>query len=107
MPLGRVQLLAMFFSLSIFTGERSLIDIPSIGAWQILGWLIGILLLWWIAYGAKTAVGEIRYIHKLTFDNTFDSSRNPMQNHNAHHGSKDFCHDLLLRIKNLGKNYDK
>ena len=72
-----------FFIYPIFTGERSLIDIPSIWAWQILGWLIGILLLWWIAYGAKTAVGEIRYIHKLTFDNTFDSSRNPMQNHNA------------------------
>jgi hypothetical protein len=68
-----------FFIYPIFTGERSLIDIPSIWAWQILVWLIGVLLLWWVAYGAKTAVGEIRHIHKLTFD----SSRNPMQNQDA------------------------
>jgi len=72
-----------FFVYPIFTGERSLIDIPSIWAWQMLGWLIGVLLLWWVAYGAKTAVGDIRQIHKLTFDNTFDGSGNPMQNQDA------------------------
>ncbi|HCP18048.1 MAG TPA: hypothetical protein DIT62_02145, partial [Alphaproteobacteria bacterium] len=60
-----------FFIYPIFTGERSLIDIPSIWVWQILGWLIGILLLWWVAYGAKSAVGDVGHIHKLKFDNKF------------------------------------
>ncbi|MDA0912108.1 MAG: hypothetical protein O2809_11250, partial [Proteobacteria bacterium] len=72
-----------FFVYPIFTSERSLIDIPSIWAWQMLGWLIGVLLLWWVAYGAKTAVGDIRHIHKLSFDNTFDGSGNPIQNQDA------------------------
>lgn len=86
-----------FFIYPIFTGERSLIDIPSIWVWQILGWLIGILLLWWVAYGAKSAVGDVGHIHKLKFDNKFNEPSRLIQSQDAPSWIKRFLTRFVAR----------
>ena len=39
-----------FFSEPIFTERSANLGIPSLWVWQILFWLLGVLLVWWFAY---------------------------------------------------------
>ncbi|MEQ9243823.1 hypothetical protein [Roseovarius indicus] len=39
-----------FFSEPIFTERSADLGIPSLWVWQILFWLLGVLLVWWFAY---------------------------------------------------------
>lgn len=45
-----------FFSQPIFTGGEVALGLPSLLAWQILFWLIGVLLVWWLAYHSRMSV---------------------------------------------------
>lgn len=39
-----------FFSQPIFAGEAVDLGLPSLLAWQIVFWLVGVLIVWWLAY---------------------------------------------------------
>jgi SSS family solute:Na+ symporter len=39
-----------FFSHPIFTSGEATLGIPSLWVWQILFWLLGVVLVWWIAF---------------------------------------------------------
>jgi len=45
-----------FFSQPIFTDLEATLGIPSIWVWQILFWLIGVMIIWWLAY--KVGLGR-------------------------------------------------
>ncbi|MFO1149773.1 MAG: hypothetical protein U1E62_15455 [Alsobacter sp.] len=45
-----------FFSRPIFTEGEATLGLPSLWAWQILGWLSGVLLVWWLAYQTRLSV---------------------------------------------------
>ncbi|MDR7127504.1 hypothetical protein [Pseudotabrizicola sp. 4114] len=42
-----------FFSQPIFTTGDASLGIPSLWAWQLFFWLIGVPLVWWLTYGAQ------------------------------------------------------
>ncbi len=44
-----------FFSQPIFTEGEASLGLPSLWAWQLLFWLIGVPLVWWLAY--RTGLG--------------------------------------------------
>ena len=56
-----------FFSQAIFTTGETALGIPSLWAWQICFWFLGVLLVWWIAYGGATAT-QANAIQTLEFD---------------------------------------
>ena len=39
-----------FFSDPIFTDLRSVMGVPSLWVWQMLFWLFGVMLVWWVSY---------------------------------------------------------
>ena len=45
-----------FFSQPIFTEGGAALGLPSLWVWQILFWLIGVLLVWWLAYPSRLGV---------------------------------------------------
>lgn len=47
-----------FFSQPIFTESEASLGIPSLWAWQVFFWLIGVPLVWWMAY--RTRLGLTR-----------------------------------------------
>lgn len=42
-----------FFSQPIFTTRTAALGIPSLWVWQLLFWLIGVPLVWWLAYRSR------------------------------------------------------
>jgi solute:Na+ symporter, SSS family len=47
-----------FFSHPIFTGGDVTLGLPSLLVWQILFWLIGVLIVWWLAYHDRMSIIE-------------------------------------------------
>jgi solute:Na+ symporter, SSS family len=47
-----------FFSKPIFTDGEATLGVPSLWVWQIVFWLLGVLLVWWLAYRARMSVIE-------------------------------------------------
>jgi SSS family solute:Na+ symporter len=45
-----------FFSQPVFTSGEARLGIPSLWVWQMLFWLIGVLLVWWIAYRCRLGI---------------------------------------------------
>lgn len=41
-----------FFSDPIFTDLKAIMGVPSLWVWQLLFWLLGVVLVWWVAYSA-------------------------------------------------------
>ena len=39
-----------FFSDPIFTDLKSVMGVPSLWVWQMLFWLFGVVLVWWVSY---------------------------------------------------------
>ena len=39
-----------FFSDPIFTDLKSIMGVPSLWVWQMLFWLFGVVLIWWVSY---------------------------------------------------------
>lgn len=46
-----------FFSDPIFTQQPATLGIPSLWVWQILFWLFGVVLVWWLAY--RVGLGQM------------------------------------------------
>jgi solute:Na+ symporter, SSS family len=47
-----------FFSKPIFTDSEVTLGAPSLWVWQMLFWLLGVLLVWWLAYRARMSIIE-------------------------------------------------
>jgi SSS family solute:Na+ symporter len=45
-----------FFSKPIFSGIDLKLGIPSLWVWEILFWVIGVFLVWWLAYLTKLSI---------------------------------------------------
>jgi SSS family solute:Na+ symporter len=45
-----------FFSKPFFSGADLKLGMPSLWVWQILFWVIGVFLVWWLAYRTKLSV---------------------------------------------------
>ena len=54
-----------FFTKPIFTQVEARLGIPSIWVWQILFWLLGLLMIWWLAFkigfGGNSSTGLKRF----------------------------------------------
>ncbi|MEJ8569909.1 hypothetical protein [Microbaculum marinum] len=57
-----------FFSEPVFAGETAPIGLPSLWVWQLFFWLIGVALVWWIAYPSRLAVTSTAGLRTLAFD---------------------------------------
>ena len=51
-----------FFAHPIFTEADIALGVPSLWVWQVLFWIIGVLLVWWLAYRSRlsTVDGTVR-----------------------------------------------
>lgn len=47
-----------FFSRPIFAGGGVELGLPSLFVWQVLFWLLGVFLVWWLAYQTRMSVIE-------------------------------------------------
>lgn len=47
-----------FFSQPVFTEGEAALGIPSLWVWQLLFWLIGVPLVWWLAYRLRLGITE-------------------------------------------------
>jgi hypothetical protein len=45
-----------FFSKPIFSGSDVKLGIPSLWVWEILFWVVGVFLVWWLAYRTQLSV---------------------------------------------------
>ncbi len=62
-----------FFSRPMFFGGDIQIGLPSLWVWQIVFWIIGVMLVWWMAYQGKLSIynfdslraGELRALREM------------------------------------------
>ncbi|MEY4696012.1 MAG: hypothetical protein RIT14_440, partial [Pseudomonadota bacterium] len=47
-----------FFSQPIFAGGEAVLGIPSLWVWQLLVWLLGVPLVWWLAYRVRLGMTQ-------------------------------------------------
>jgi hypothetical protein len=45
-----------FFSRPVFINEDAALGVPSLWVWQIMFWIAGVLLVWWLAYRVRLSV---------------------------------------------------
>jgi len=45
-----------FFSHPMFSDADTTLGVPSLWVWQVLSWFVGVLLVWWLAYGGRLSV---------------------------------------------------
>lgn len=45
-----------FFSQPIFAGTGVTLGVPSLLVWQVLLWLLGVLIVWWLAYHGRMSI---------------------------------------------------
>ena len=65
-----------FFSQPIFTEGEAALGVPSLWVWQVLFWLVGVMLVWWLAYRGGLGLTDDRTLHPITFG-TADTGRAP------------------------------
>jgi SSS family solute:Na+ symporter len=54
-----------FFSRPIFTQDEAPLGLPSLWVWQILAWLSGVLLVWWLAYQTRLSILDQPVRHRI------------------------------------------
>jgi SSS family solute:Na+ symporter len=45
-----------FFSHPMFSDTEASLGVPSLWVWQVVFWFLGVLLVWWLAYGGRLSV---------------------------------------------------
>jgi solute:Na+ symporter, SSS family len=55
----------IFFSQPIFSSSEAVLGIPSLWVWQMLFWLIGVLLVWWIAYRCRLGITTAEGLRRI------------------------------------------
>lgn len=56
-----------FFSRPVFAGTEAALGMPSLWVWQILFWLIGTALVWWLAHRAGLGRTDAAAIRRIDF----------------------------------------
>ena len=56
-----------FFSQPIFTEAEASLGVPSLWVWQLLFWLVGVMLVWWLAYRTGLGLTDDRDMHLIEF----------------------------------------
>ncbi len=57
-----------FFSEPVFSDPTPLLGLPSLWVWQVVFWLIGVFVVWWLAYQAGLSVVSEDAAPRLRFD---------------------------------------
>ena len=57
-----------FFSQPIFTTGDAALGVPSLWVWQVFFWLIGVPLVWWLAYGARLGTTSDQGLRRVVLD---------------------------------------
>ena len=65
-----------FFSQPIFTEGGAALGVPSLWVWQLLFWLSGVMLVWWLAYRTGLGLTDDRSLRPIAFG-TLDTDRAP------------------------------
>ena len=55
-----------FFSQPIFTAGEAALGVPSLWVWQLLFWLVGVMLVWWLAYRTGLGLTDDQGIRPIT-----------------------------------------
>lgn len=58
-----------FFSDPIFSPIPATLGIPSLWAWQILFWLLGVVLIWWLAYRVRLGLTSDTAVKPIVLGN--------------------------------------
>ena len=66
-----------FFSQPIFTEGQAALGLPSLWVWQILFWLIGVPLIWWLANRSKLGVTSDEGLRRVDLGGAADPWRAP------------------------------
>lgn len=56
-----------FFSQPIFTEAEASLGVPSLWVWQLLFWLVGVMLVWWLAYRTGLGITDDTTLHLIEF----------------------------------------
>lgn len=64
-----------FFSQPVFAEGPATLGLPSLWVWQILFWLIGVPLVWWLAYGTGLGITSARAPRRLVPDESAELGR--------------------------------
>ena len=64
-----------FFSHPIFTTAEAALGIPSLWVWQTLFWLLGVVLVWWMAFRVGFGITTEQGIRAITLEE--DKPRRP------------------------------
>ncbi len=81
-----------FFSQPIFTEGQAALGLPSLWVWQIFFWLIGVPLVWWIAYRSKLGVTSEEGLRRVDLGGVPDPNSAP-----------DWIATSLSRVTNLSR----
>ncbi len=52
-----------FFSHPVFSDAEAPLGVPSLWVWQIVFWFVGVLVVWWLAYGGRLSIIE-RHVNR-------------------------------------------
>jgi hypothetical protein len=66
-----------FFSQPIFTEGQAALGLPSLWVWQIFFWLIGVPLVWWLAYRSKLGVTSEEGLRRIDLGGAADPTHAP------------------------------
>lgn len=67
----------VFFSQPIFTEGQAALGVPSLWVWQLLFWLIGVPLVWWLAYRSRLGVTSDEGLRRVDLGGGPDPARAP------------------------------
>jgi len=57
-----------FFSQPVFSGTEVALGLPSLMVWQIASWLVGVFLVWWLAYQTRMSVLDAETPRSIRLD---------------------------------------
>ena len=57
-----------FFSQPVFTTGDAALGVPSLWVWQLFFWLIGVPLVWWLAFGARLGSTSDQGLRRVVLD---------------------------------------
>ncbi len=54
-----------FFARPVFSGDSQSLALPSLWVWQLVFWVIGVFLVWWLAFATRMSLVDPRPIKEL------------------------------------------
>lgn len=54
-----------FFARPVFSGESEALALPSLWVWQLAFWIVGVFLVWWLAYPTRMSIVDTSPHHRL------------------------------------------